>query len=79
MTPIQLSNQILVEHDNTKVWPRTWEVDHETYANVCQHFFDTFHMREQPGFISIALGPNGGILYHSVELILKVNRTCLLK
>lgn len=72
MTPNQLSNQILIEHDTTKAWPRTWEVDCETYANVCQNYFDRLRVIGQPQFISLALGPNGGILFNSVELILTV-------
>jgi hypothetical protein len=72
MTAAQLSDQLCKEYDTTKVWPRTWEVDCETYANVCQNYFDRLHVIGQPQFISIALGPNGGILFHSVELILTV-------
>ena len=72
MTPKQLSDQLCKEYDTTKAWPRTYEVDPETYANVCQHYFDNFHIMGQPRFVSVALGPNGGILFHSVELILIV-------
>lgn len=66
-------------------WPNAYEVDHETYANVCQdiieHKFneDTlFWNTVEDGIrewdfkiISIAVGMNKGIMFKNVELILR--------
>lgn len=66
-------------------WPLTYEVDHETYANVCQDifenqfrldnlFWDTVEDGEQKPdveILSIAVGRNKGIMFKNVELILK--------
>ena len=53
----------------------TWEVDAETYGNVCQDVFNYLidgenHSR---GVIPISVGPNKGIIFKNVELILKEN------
>lgn len=74
MTSTELSNKLCKKYDIHEVWPTTYEVDSVTYANVCQHCFDRYHIKGQPRMMQLALGPNGGILFHSVELILKVNR-----
>ena len=56
-------------------WPSTYEVDAETYANVCQTVF-AYGARHQPIaeneclLIKIPIGPNMGILLKNVELIL---------
>jgi hypothetical protein len=50
-------------------WPQAYEVDHETYANVCQY---TFHKKNDgEPIIFIAIGKHGGILFKGVELLLK--------
>lgn len=54
-------------------WPSQYEVDPITYANVVQSYFDIFDV---PGFkclkmIHISLGPNNGVMFKNVELILK--------
>lgn len=74
MTAMQLSNKLCKEYDihNPHKWPRTYVVDYRTYANVCQNYFHYSHTIGEPRFVSVALGPNGGILFHSVELIMKV-------
>lgn len=66
-------------------WPLTYEVDHETYANVCQATFD-FQARTTDMFwdniengsprpdvklINITIGPRNGIHFRNIELILK--------
>jgi hypothetical protein len=55
-------------------WPALYEVDAETYGNVCQEIFD-FKLRYAKTLplntISISVGPNKGIMYNGVELILK--------
>lgn len=70
MTSKELSKTLCNEYDKNKAWPRTYQVDHDTYANVCQEWFNRRACPGLPSFIQIALGPNGGIVFHSVELIL---------
>jgi hypothetical protein len=58
-------------------WPATYEVDMETYVNVCNDCF--FFMtkktsaKKYKGFtrIHIAVGKNYGILFKGVELLVK--------
>lgn len=59
-------------------WSKSIDVDHETYANVCQDIFEhqfdnstlTIHTKEFSQ-LSISVGPNKGIMFKNVELILK--------
>lgn len=54
-------------------YPLMLEVDHETYANVCQEIFNKrgyFNPIDLPQFPRIALGPHNGIMFNGVELIL---------
>ena len=59
-------------------WPKTYQVDHETYANVFQsvvnHLVDDiklfFIWDNLDKRVSISIGPNNGILFKNVELIL---------
>ncbi len=59
-------------------WPKSFEVDKQTYANCCQEIFN-WHVEhgnmaiDTRGyqFIRITLGPNNGILFKNVELISK--------
>ena len=51
-------------------WPRTYEVDVETYGNVCHSVFTSIHS-EIPSYPRIALGPHNGIMFKGIELILK--------
>jgi hypothetical protein len=65
-------------------WPITYEVDHETYANVCQSifihnakdaklFWDNIENRKAKSdlkAISILIGEHNGIMFKNVELIL---------
>lgn len=50
--------------------PSIYEVDHETYANVCQYIFDKKADEVNQHIIHIALGLNKGIMFKGVELIL---------
>lgn len=56
-------------------WPKTYEVDHETYANVCQEVFNSHFLNEVEYYkgrsIRISLGSNNGIMFKDIELILK--------
>ncbi len=61
-------------------WPQTFEVDAETYGNVCQDVINwtvnengvwkSFNS-ENEFHIKIAIGDQNGILFKGVELILK--------
>lgn len=80
---INMTTEELRRHfnDNFELdkWPETFEVDHETYANVCNYIFS---LVKENGYlisigsitrIGISVGLNGGILFKNVELILKGN------
>lgn len=52
-----------------KEWPKTFEVDAETYANCCQAVFD--HINEtlnERVFLGVE---NNGLMFKNVELIYK--------
>lgn len=57
-------------------WPKTYEVDTETYGNVCQDLINNkvatqsvVHRSGNISFITISIGPNNGIMFHNVELL----------
>jgi hypothetical protein len=59
-------------------WPKTFEVDAETYANVCQSIFKwhigthLYTMIPGVGYkIEVSIGISGGIFFKDVELILR--------
>lgn len=58
-------------------WPKTYEVDADTYANCCQTVFSWALERQFPDtsealfMLKIAVGPNNGLMFKNVELILK--------
>lgn len=57
-------------------WPDKYEVDHETYANVCDSIFkhdstEIMYFNGDMSRVAISLGPNDGIMFKNVELILK--------
>lgn len=57
-------------------WPETFEVDAETYGNVCQAIFDDaleyqFPVLSDAFRLHIAVGRNNGIMFKNVELLLK--------
>lgn len=68
-----------------KEWPKTYEVDAHTYANCCQAAFEwsidesrdvifyTNTITQKTSHISFRLdvGPNKGLMFKGVELILK--------
>lgn len=71
MTSAQLREELNSKYQVDR-WPWRYEVDHETYANVCQDLFDRKLMQaDDQGLVIIALGGNGGIMFKNVELILK--------
>src|SRR5262245_21237884 len=62
-------------------WPVSYEVDGDTYGHVCQSILDyalqnKFPRLDREQFMwEIAVGPNNGILFKGVELILKDKET----
>ena len=62
-------------------WPKTFEVDAETYANCCQKIFtqaeelnDIEIMKSGRGYLSLRkvhVGEHNGLLFAGVELILR--------
>lgn len=58
-------------------WPPDYVVDAETYANVCQAVFDSALEHQFPDtsvehfYLRISTGPNNGIMFKGVELILE--------
>jgi hypothetical protein len=86
MTAAELKHYFNTEYGISKQWPATFEVDHETYANVCQEVFsrefesdvylfwdNTVNGEKKSSFkfLSVAIGENKGIMFNFVELILK--------
>jgi hypothetical protein len=62
-----------------KPMPECFEVDHETYANVCQSVLDWAVIDRNKYFnwdgfedrVSVAIGKHNGIMFKGVELILR--------
>lgn len=69
-----MTTQELVQHLNTTFafnpWPKTYTVDADTYANVCHTIFNNSYIHP----VAVSIGPNGGIMFKNVELIL--NNKC---
>ena len=71
MTTAQLRHKFNTEF-GTRNWPKTFEVDADTLANVCNDFFLSQKvMGHHWESIHVIIGPNGGFMFKSVELILK--------
>lgn len=68
MTTRELTTKLNDEYGITKPWPDTYEVDHDTYANVCQDVFTWVRRMQAPG---VAIGVHDGIMFKNVELLLK--------
>lgn len=59
-------------------WPDKFEVSPLLYARVCEATFKylldkeaVMHLKDNVRVVSIALGPNGGIWFKNVELVMK--------
>lgn len=78
MTVEELSSRLNNLFD--KEWPKTCEVDADTYANCCQAAFEKAEednlniiLRSGRGDLAtrqVWVGPNNGLLFKGVELIL---------
>lgn len=80
MTANELREQFINDYGMNK-YPKTLVVNHETYANVCHDLFVYKATRKDSlvwirGFsqIELSLGPNHGIMFKNVELILEVQK-----
>jgi len=81
MTTEELRKKFNDEFGPKDGWPLAYEVNAETYGNVCQSVFtwaaadniDKIFRRGYGdlGIVEIAIGPNNGIMFKNVELILK--------
>ncbi len=56
-------------------WPPQLEVDADTYGHVCAVIFTKLQVRytESRNYIKLSIGPNKGIMYKNIELILNNN------
>lgn len=77
MTALELVNVMNNEFGLDK-WPTTYEVDHETFANVCRYVFEwnlehsTLVVKTHEfNLLTISVGLHNGIMFKNVELILK--------
>lgn len=72
----------LIEHFNKvydlNPWPKIYNVDHITYANCCQYVFNNAQLVDDGGIEEVryniywlAIGPNNGLMFKNVELILR--------
>ena len=66
-------------HYGTQKWPKTLEVNAETYGYACQAVFNhrikeilSNELRIHTAWVEIGLGPSNGLMFKNVELILKV-------
>lgn len=71
MTAPELVNHLNNTYGIGKPWPLIFEVDSDTYANVCQSLFTYLSNHQYRGAIKLAIGPNDGVMFKGIELILK--------
>lgn len=72
MTPNELRNYFNTKYGMNEPWPDKFKVDADTYAQVCQEIFNHVVDGIDRPFITIAIGPNNGIMFKNVELILEI-------
>lgn len=70
MTAEELGSKLNIIY-GLKEWPLVFEVDHETYANVCQYIFSRRRQETIGHIIDVAIGGNEGIMFRGIELILR--------
>lgn len=76
MTPNELYKKFAQEFGFGE-WPKSYAVDAETYGNVSQSVLDWLLEHEFPDThkdyfsLPVAVGPNNGIMFKGVELLLK--------
>lgn len=69
MTAGELRNKMNTDY-GVGEWPKTLEVDPETYANACQAIFHSKEFMMDSLYIQVALGEHKGIMFRNVELLL---------
>lgn len=75
----ELHRQLSDQFGLFKNWPAKLEVDADTYANCCNAVFDWSAREDSFSIINIkdnksirvVIGPNSGLMFKNVELILK--------
>jgi len=68
------TNELSKHFNSLTSYPTTFEVDKDTYSNCCQAVFEYCVETRQyfnPKIVLVALGPNNGLMFKNVELILK--------
>jgi hypothetical protein len=74
MTATELIKKMNDEFGLAKSWPKFMTVDADTYAHCCEYIFakliDNGTMLFNGTIIHINVGPNGGLYFKGVELIL---------
>jgi len=77
MTANELRNYFNNTFGIDNPWPKTFEVDAETYGNCCQAAFDwyisnyLYNMIPGIGYkINLTIGQNKGLMLKNIELIL---------
>jgi hypothetical protein len=73
MTTNELKEKFVRNYGFKHPWPPSYGVDADTYACVCQAIFDRQVILGTPSFVHVAVGPHGGIMFQSVELLLVRN------
>ena len=69
MTATELRDWLYRRYGMNK-WPEDLDVDHETYANICQYIFDKKVSNPNSALV-VHLGKRNGIMFKNVELLIK--------
>ena len=76
-TPDELRKHFNKTYGISVQWPKTFEVSAELYGRVCQEIFehnlnyDFDELTDDTLAIDVVLGPNKGIMFKNVELLIK--------
>ena len=73
MTAEELIHKLNIDYGMHK-WPPVYEVDAETYANVCHYVFNMLANYFTDLKVTVSIGPHHGIMFKNVELILEEKR-----
>jgi hypothetical protein len=77
VTALELKDKLDKEFPIGEHWPKTYEVDSETYFNVLQHILryriqnDNFVFIGPFKTVELILGPANGIMFKGVELLIR--------
>ena len=70
MTTEELAHKLSIDYGLNN-WPPFYEVDAETYANVCHYTFNHLANFHPSLKVTVSIGPHHGIMFKNVELILE--------